>query len=87
MANISNPDLALLRNALEKASPVEGYSINYLKAGVNAAFQAVEDWFTQGAVQTAVSNAINTATSPLVLTVSQKKIIVKFWLDWKSRTT
>lgn len=87
MATIPDNDLARLRNALEKYAEQEGYSISYVKTVANAAFQAIETWFSAGAQQTAISQAINAATSPVTLTVAQKKIIGKAWLDWKSRNT
>jgi len=53
---------------------------NFTKPQVNAAIQAVEDVLTGGALQTALSNAMNTATSPLVLTATQKKLLVRWVL-------
>jgi hypothetical protein len=55
--------------------------VNFTKPQINAAIQAVEDWFE--ANRPAISTAINTATSPLVLTVAQKKQVVAYWLLYK----
>lgn len=87
MATINATDLHFLRNDLEKYAVANGYSVDYTKAVANAALQAIEDWFVLPATQSAISNAINAATSPVTLTVAQKKIIGKVWLDWKSRNT
>lgn len=53
-------------------------AVNYTKPQINAAAQAVEDWFE--ANRSAISTAINTATAPLVFTAAQKKVIVVHWL-------
>jgi len=54
-----------------------------IKPRINAANQAIEDTFASGAVQTALNNAINTATSPAVLTAAQKRLLVRWWLQSK----
>lgn len=87
LAVIPALDLATLRNRLAEDADRDGFPINYTKPVANSAFQAVENWFTQPAVQAAVSNAINLATAPLVLTPAQKKAVVRRWLDWKARST
>lgn len=87
MATIPSNDLTNLRHVLEKYAVQEGYSIDYVKSVANTAFQAIENWFVLAATQAAVSAAINTATSPVVLTAAQKKIVGKAWLDWKARNT
>lgn len=87
MATIPTNDLDQLRHVLEKYAEQEGYSVNYVKSVANAAFQAIETWFSAGAQQSAISTAINAATSPVTLSNAQKKIIGKAWLDWKSRNT
>ena len=69
MAVLSSSELQVIRN--QCAAIV---AVNYTKTQINAAAQAVEDLITANA--TAISNAINTATSPVTLTVAQKKILV-----------
>ena len=54
-----------------------GVPINYTKAQFNAAVQAVENHIVGQAG--AISTAINVATAPLVLTIAQKKQIVRAW--------
>ena len=51
------------------------------KPKLNAAIQAVEDALTAPSLQTALSNAINTATSPQVLTATQKRLLVRWVLQ------
>ena len=46
----------------------------------NAALQAIENVFVSAAVQNALSNAIDAATSPIVLTIAEKRTLVKHWL-------
>ena len=53
---------------------------NFIKPQCNAAFQAIEDWFTSSAQQSAISLAINAATTPFVFTAAQKRFLVKAWL-------
>ena len=55
--------------------------VNYTKAQLNAAAQAVEDWFE--ANRASLVAVINTATAPLVLTGVQKKAVVAYWLYLK----
>lgn len=50
------------------------------KQTLRATIQAIEDVFVSAAVQNALNNAINAATSPIVLRAAQKKALVKFWL-------
>ncbi len=56
-------------------------AVNYTKPQINAAAQAVEDWFEVN--RPALSTAIDLATSPLVLTNAQKKQLVKWWFMLK----
>lgn len=74
MAVLTATQLAEIRRALAAKAAV----VNYTKPQANAALQAVEDWFD--ANQASLSQAINTATAPLVLTVAQKKWLVAYWL-------
>lgn len=57
--------------------------INYVKSQLKAAAQAIENVFESAAFKNAISSAIDTATAPLVLTVAQKKALVKYWLRVK----
>ncbi len=74
MAVLSQQDLQGVRSAVANA----GLTVNYTKATLDAATQAVEDWFN--ANQASLSSAVNAATSPVVLTVAQKKALVVGWL-------
>ena len=72
MAILTPEQLAQLRQELERRQ----VPINYTKPQINAAFQGVEDWYQAANVQNAISNAIDSATSPLVLTPQQKLALV-----------
>jgi hypothetical protein len=71
MATLSASELQAIRNGLAQAQ-----TVNYTKPVINAGAQAVEDLLTNSA--TAISNAINTATSPTVLSAAQKKALVAY---------
>lgn len=62
----------------------QNYSIDFswklVREDANDIFQAIEDVFTSPAVQNALSNAIDNATIPIVLTANEKRSLVKFWL-------
>ena len=58
-----------------------GESPTWTKATVNAALQAIEDWYEANKA-TGVT-AVNTATSPTVFTANQKKKLFAFWLYQK----
>lgn len=75
MAILTSSNLEKIRQALAKE-----LDARWTKVKINAAIQAVEDTFLSPAVQGAISNAINTATDPLVLTAAEKKALVKYWL-------
>jgi len=72
MSILTANQLAQLRQELERRD----VEINYNKAQVNAAFQALEDWYQSAAIQTALSTTIDTATAPLVLTNQQKVALI-----------
>ena len=76
MAIISGSDLAKMRRECAK-----GKTVNYTKADINTALQAVEDTFE--GMRATLSAAIDAATSPLALTNAQKTTLVKFWLSNK----
>lgn len=75
MAALTVQQLRRARNGCETAMP-----LGYTKEHVNAALQAIEDWWELPATKAAISSAIDTATSPFVFTNAQKKKIGKFWL-------
>jgi hypothetical protein len=78
MAIISVSDLASLR----QRCAADANSVTWTKAQVNAAIQALEDWFdTTGRAGAAA--AIESA-APGVFTNAQKKLIGKYWLAQKS---
>lgn len=80
MAILTSEQLTELRNDCERDQPVR-----YVKAQANAAFQAIENVFISAAMQNALSNAIDTATAPLVLTPAEKRIFVKHWLRQRAQ--
>lgn len=69
MATLSATELQSVRNATAATQ-----AVNYTKATINAAAQAVETFLVGQAA--AISSAIDTATSPTVLSNAQKKKIV-----------
>lgn len=73
--------MAILTSA-EKAAIRQEYiktlaTVNITKIPINAALQAIEDWFE--ANRASLGAAIETA-APGVFTAAQKKNLVKFWL-------
>ena len=88
MAVLTASELATMR----RACAAVGFPINYTKAQINAALQAIEDaMITQnipaGAVGATVSQylsgRIDLATSPLVMTAAQKKALFAWWSSLK----
>ena len=76
MAIISSTNLALIR---QRVAP--DTTVNFTKTDINNAIQAIDDWYEANRVP--VSSLINTATSPFVFTVAQKKLIAKYWCQFK----
>jgi hypothetical protein len=74
MAILTNEQKAAVSEAVARQIA----SVTHTKPQVCAAIQAVEDWFD--ANQSSLNQAINAATSPLTLTVAQKKLLVACWL-------
>ena len=73
MAVLSASDLANIRQECAKTQVVD-----YTKATINAAAQAIEDYLDNMLATrpaTSLNTAINTATSPVTLSVAQKKKI------------
>lgn len=71
MAILSAAELQQIRNFVASEP---GIAVNYTKPILNAAAQAVEDLLTNNSG--AISNAIDAATTPTVLTAAQKKAVV-----------
>lgn len=78
MAVLNTTQLEELRRHLETS----GIAVTYTKVQVNAALQAIEDWFE--ANRTSLSTAINAGTAPFTFTGAQKVKLVKFWLLQKA---
>lgn len=78
MAILTSDELCAIRRHLQTGNAV---AINYTKAQVNAATQAIEDWFE--ANRASLAAAINAATDPFVFTNAQKLQLVKHWLRQK----
>lgn len=76
MATLSATELQAVRNATAVTQVV-----NYTKATINAAAQAVETFLVGQAA--AISSAIDTATSPVALSNAQKKKIVAEVIELK----
>ncbi len=76
MSTLTADQLTQLRQEMAR-----GETVNWNKAQINAACQAVEDQIE--GFKSTINSAINTATSPLVLSVSQKKKLVKFYFRQK----
>jgi hypothetical protein len=75
MSVLTSSQLAEIRRAIIRKF---GEPINMSKPRVNAAFQAIEDWFE--ANKAAGSAAIDAATAPDTFTGAQKKILFAVWL-------
>ena len=76
MATLTSEERTKIRQACAKT-----LTVNYTKAQINLAVQAVEDWIMDNAA--ALSSAIDTATSPFTFTNPQKKKIVAEWAEYK----
>ena len=74
MAVLTADHLCEIRRSLAREAPI----VNYTKSSVNAAVQAIEDWFE--ANRASLGAAINNGTTPFVFTAPQKTALVKFWL-------
>ena len=76
MAILTPTELSTLRQDFERSE-----TPTCLKPTLNAALQAIEDWFEVN--RAGLSTTINTATSPYVFTAAQKKKLVAYWLRQK----
>lgn len=54
--------------------------VRYDKPTINAVMQAIEDVFESPTLRAAISNAIDTASAPIVFTPAEKRVLVKHWL-------
>jgi len=81
MAILTATQLAEMRQRLVKKLGI--MAIDFDKPTVNAAFQAIEDWYEANKGQ--ISSDINTATAPFVFTPQQKKWLGAYWLLQKSK--
>lgn len=57
--------------------------VTWTKPQINAAIQAIDQWFDLPATRAAISAAINVATSPKVFTPAEKLQIVRAYLRGK----
>jgi len=73
MAAMTAAQKRKIRNWMERKAKEEGYDLDWLKGQIEAAGQAMIDELNTAPVKSAVSSAIDTATSPLVLTNPEKK--------------
>lgn len=78
MAILTSDQLVALRQAYSRNNVI----VNIDKPQVNAACQAIEDWFEDNRASLAV--VINQATSPVVLTPTEKRFLVAAFLLQKS---
>lgn len=76
MAILLPDELADLRQSASKDRVVD-----YSKAQINIALQAIEDWLEGNRVS--LSNAINAATAPYVFTPAMKKRMFARWCRQK----
>jgi len=77
MAILNPTQLAQIRNGCEKVEP----NINYIKPQINAAIQALEDYF-ENTARAGFGAAIE-AAAPGIFTNAQKKRIGRFYLFLK----
>lgn len=79
MAILDSGQLTEVRRAYtDKRAPI----VDYTKPQLNAAIQAIEDWFEMNRAGLAV--AIDAATAPYVFPATQKRLMVAMWLRHKS---
>lgn len=76
MAILLPDDLADLRQGAAR-----NQTVDYTKAQINTAVQAIEDWFETN--RPALAAAINTATAPYVFTPALKRRMVAHWCRQK----
>lgn len=80
MATLTATQLAQLR--CEFVRRLGDVTIDFDKPIINAAFQAIEDWYEANKAQ--ISTDIDEATAPYVFSGQQKKLLGAYWLLQKS---
>lgn len=83
MGVLDPTQLTEMRQGCAKAMATGSLPIDYDKPKINAALQAVEDWFEKPAVKADLSSDIDAATTPFVFTGPQKKRLVAYWIKQK----
>ncbi len=78
MATVDNNALAEGRQSVA----ADNVTVDYSKTLINAAFQAIEDWFE--ANRASLITAIDDATSPVTLSNPRKKRLVAAYLEYKT---
>lgn len=68
-------------DSIRQALVAELGTADFLKPTINAAIQATEDVLAAPALAAQISAAINAATSPQVLSATQKRLIVRHVLS------
>lgn len=74
MAVLTAEQLAKIRRGVAQQFATQ----NWDKPQINAALQAIEDWFELN--KASGVTAVNTATAPFVFTGPQKKELFAYWL-------
>jgi hypothetical protein len=77
MAVLTNLELAEIRRGVAGDTDTQDWD----KTIINAALQAIEDWYENN--KAAGATAIDTATSPYTFTTAVKKKLFRFWLGQK----
>lgn len=80
MAVLTPVQLAILRQQF--IQDLGNVSVDFVKATVNNAFQALEDWYE--GEKSNVSSLINTATSPYIFTADEKRFMAAYFLLQKA---
>lgn len=80
MATLTAIQLAEMRQRFVRK--LGDVAVDFSKPIVNAAFQAIEDWYEANKAQ--ISTDIDAATAPYMFTAQQKKWLGAYWLLQKS---
>ena len=80
MAILTATQLAQMRRKFVRK--LGDVTIDFDKPIINAAFQAIEDWYEDNKAQ--ISTDINEATAPYIFTPQRKKLLGAYWLLQKS---
>jgi len=88
MATLTTDQLTPIHRYCERSFSV----VDYTKPTINAALQAIEDVMTVRltlagdvgqTIPQIISGAVNTATTPFVFSVAQKRALFAFWAELK----